>query len=397
MLVGIFMPIVIYFLPVNVAGKNVLISMLAILIMYVSINGKLLEKCVKLMLLFLVFIYLDDIFTFPCERFFNFFDNDNVRNFNYLKIKSCVYISLLILSMIKDKKSKYSKIHIDLIVYLILGSIVISMMFCLALLNQLVDYLPNNKYIIFCNVVNITNHISIFLLVVIVLYIKNTHERMEQLLKTEQLLKESQVSYYKRALKKEGDTRKYRHDMMIHLMYIQDILGMNRINDAKKYLSSILGGFKKIQNTYYVVGNEMVDTIMNYFLGMLPKNVVIDIQGRCPAEINIDDTDICTIFSNIFQNAIDEILNNDIKNAKIIVAVNRGEQYVEYNVQNTMFEKIDERYIDKNGFPKSRKMDKNNHGIGMINVHNAIERNNGSFKWYQEEEFFCVNVILPIK
>ncbi len=62
--------------------------------------------------------------------------------------------------------------------------------------------------------VTVAISISIFLLVIFVVYIKNTNERMEQLLKTERLLKESQVNYYKRSLRKEADTRKYRHDMI---------------------------------------------------------------------------------------------------------------------------------------------------------------------------------------
>ena len=74
-------------------------------------------------------------------------------------------------------------------------------------------------------------------------------------------------------MKKEADTRKYRHDMVNHLVYVQETLSQNRMSDAQQYLANILGGFKKIQSSYYAIGNEMLDTIMNYFFGMLPKEV----------------------------------------------------------------------------------------------------------------------------
>ena len=226
---------------------------------------------------------------------------------------------------------------------------------------------------------------------------KLKRRKRKQLLNTEQLLKESQVNYYKRALKKEADTRQYRHDMVNHLIYAQELLTNQKEKDAQAYLSSILGGFKKIQSAYYVTGNEMVDTIMNYFLGILPKSAKIIIVKKCPVEIDMEDTEICTIFSNIFQNAIEEITENSINDAEIIVDVLKGRQYVEYSIKNTMVTKIDAKRVDKNGLLKSHKIDKQNHGIGLTNVKRSIENNHGSFEWRQEDGYFCVKIILPIK
>ena len=280
-------------------------------------------------------------------------------------------------------------------IYIVIGVIVISMLFCLMLLNQATEYIHFKKYIVFCNLLNVTILFSIFFLVIFVIYIKNTHERMEQLLKTEQLLKEAQVNYYNQALKKELDTRKYRHDMVNHLICVQEFLSKNKIEDAQQYLASILGGFKKIQNTYYIIGNEMVDTIINYFFGMLPNSVTIDIRGKCPVNIDMEDTDICTIFSNLLQNVVEEINRNDKVNAHIIIEAQKGRQYVEYKIRNSLFSEIEEN--DSIKLPISHKHDKKNHGIGMLNVINAVERNHGEFDWSQEDGYFCVSVILPIK
>lgn len=236
--------------------------------------------------------------------------------------------------------------------------------------------------------------IGVYLLVLFVIYIKNAHERMERLLKTEQLMKESQVNYYKQLLKKESETRKYRHDMVNHLVYLQEVLKNNQAENARKYVEDILGGFKRIQNTYYVTGNEMVDTIMNYFLGMLPESVDIEIHGKYPVELAMEDIDICTIFANVFQNAVEEIIENPIQEAAVQVEITKGKQYVEYKIKNSIYTDI---VIGRNGLPKSGKADKKNHGIGMVNVKETIERNEGRFQWCQKEGFFCVALTLPIK
>ena len=394
---GLFLPVLIGFLPIEVSGKNVLVSLSVIGVTFVSMEGNVKEKCVRLVLAFLLLATIDTIFTRPFERILKYISSVHIRNLEYLFCKCCTASSLLFMNVVKVKINQHKKGHINSVIYFIIGIIAASMMFCLQLLNHVKINVDNNKFIIICNILNIVIHISIVLLVVFVVYIKNTHERMEQLLKTEQILKEAQVNYYKQNLKKEADTRQYRHDMVNHLVYVQELLSNQKQEEVQTYLSSILGGFKGIQNIYYVIGNEMVNTIMNYFFAMLPNNVDIVINRKCPVELDVKDTDICTIFSNIFQNAVEEIMLNNMKKARIIVDVSKGREYVEYCIKNSLYEKIIDSNINKNGLLKSRKLDKRNHGIGMANVKKAVEQNHGSFKWFQEDGYFCVCIVLPIK
>lgn len=394
---GFLIPVVVGIVPMDVAGKNVLITLGVIGVMFLSMEGRAVEKGFQLVLIVLLLVCLDDVLDYPNTNLLISNDNNYLENINYLKVKSYIVFSLCILNVLKGNRNKDKKPHINSGIYFILGIIVILMMLCLGILVQLVNFLPNTKVVILSNIIKFGIHVSIFLLILFVLYIKKTHEKMEQLLQTERFLKESQVKYYEQVLKKEIDTRKYRHDMVNHLTYVQDILSRNRIDDAQNYLNSILGRFKKIQSTYYVIGNDMVDTIMNYFFSMLPQSVVIQIIGRCPIELDIDDIDLCTIFSNSFQNAVEEILENNILDAKMIVKVKKGRQYVEYSIKNTSVMKINPEYINTNGLPKSHKTDQRNHGIGMLNTKETIEKNHGRFEWFQEDGFFCVNIVLPLK
>lgn len=397
MAVGLVCPVVIGLLPIKAIEKSALVTVIVIGVMFLSLEERGVEKGVELVLTFVLLECVDDVFLYPRNMILNFLEVADIDSLEYFISKCCVVIGIVMVYLVRMKVNRYTKGNINSIIYFVIGIIAVSMMLCLTALNHAKIYTNNEKFIMFCNILNIAINISIFLLVIFVIYIKNTHEHMKSLLRTEQILKESQVNYYKQALKKEEDTRKYRHDMMSHLVYVRDILDKNRMEDAKTYLTNILGGFQKIQSTYYVTGNQMVDIIMNHFFSMLPDDTEIVIRDRCPVEFNIEDTEICTIFSNIFQNAIEEITENSGENAKIIVAVQKGKEYVEYNVKNSLFSTIDIRHINKNGLPQSHKPDKKNHGIGMVNVKKAVERNHGRFEWYQEKGNFGVRIILPIK
>ncbi len=394
---GIFVTIVIGVLPMDAANKNVLVTISVIGVMFLSAEEKVKETAIKVLLGFLLFECMDFIFSQPCRIFLKFIGIYYNRSLYYFVTKCCVVICVFLLYLVKERIINYRQTYINSGIYIILSVIAALMMFSLGILDQVSSYLFNERFIIFCAILNMALFICIFLLVVFVIYIKKTHERMEQLLKTERILKESQVNHYKQILKRESDTRQYRHDMIGHLVYIRNVLKKNRKDDAQRYLESIIGGFEEIQNTYYVTGNEMVDTIMNYFFGMLSKDVKIIIKGRCLTEIDMEDTDVCTIFSNLFQNAVEEIVENHIPDMCIIIEVQKGKRYVKYSIINSLVHKIDKEAIDKNGFPKSHKPDKRNHGIGMLNVKNAVEKGVGNFEWYQREGCFCVEVILPLK
>ena len=397
MAVGIVCPVIIGVLPVEVSGKNTLSSFCAIGIVFISLEGEEIEKGVELILTLILFECVDDVLLYPRNMILNFIDEIYVDKWEYLISKCCLVIGVVFIYLIRQRIYHYKKARINSAIYFIVGVTAFSMMFGLGALNYAKINSNDEKFVVLCNILNIIIDTSIFLLVIFVVYIKNTHERMQQLLKTEQLLKESQVNYYKQALKKEEDTRKYRHDMMSHLTYVRDILNKDRVEDAEIYLENILGNFQKIQSTYYTVGNEMVEIIMNYFFAMLPENTEIIIEDICPVEFDAEDTEVCTIFSNIFQNAIEEIMEYPAENAEIIIAVQKGKEYVEYNIKNSLFTVIDKKYIHKNGLPRSNKSDKKNHGIGMGNVKKAVERNKGKFEWYQENGYFGVSIILPIK
>lgn len=398
MAAGILFPVIIGSLPIeDAAWKNVLVTVSVVLVMYLSIDGGVIEKGVILLLIHLLLECINSVIVsfgddFITTNFINY-----IENIIYFTIKIFTAISIFLLNLLKIKMKWNKKPHINSAIYFIIGIIAVSMLLCLGMFNQIVMYLSDEKLVIFYHILNFAVLISILFLLFFVIYIKNTHEKMEQLLKTEQLLKESQVNYYKQILKKETDTRKYRHDMTNHLVYLEELLSKKKIEESNRYLESILGGFKKIQNTYYVTGNEMVDTIMNYFFAMLSENVTIKIIGRCPIRFDMEDTDVCTIFSNIFQNAVEEIMENKLENAKIIIKVQKGKSYAEYVIKNSMSAQINKENIDKNGLPKSHKSDKRNHGIGMLNLKHTVEKNCGSFQWYQEENYFCVNIILPIQ
>ena len=53
--------------------------------------------------------------------------------------------------------------------------------------------------------------------------------------------------------------------------------------------------------------------------------------------------------------------------------------------------------FDKDGRLQTTKVDSKNHGIGLLNVKEAVERNNGHMDIQYDEKKFKVTVLLPLQ
>lgn len=394
---GGILPIVLGMLSMYPSGKLVIITLAVLVMNLFLIKGSIIEKVFENVLLLVLTSCLDDIFEIVTERILMVELEQYIGKMEkYLFLRCCSTV-VVIITFITSKKFKESKrIKVSSFAYFVVGLAAISMMSGLAFLDYVKDYFTDERVNTLCEILDVVVHINVFFLVFFIVNIRKTNTKIEELLKTEKMLKSMQAEYYRNLLKKEDETRKYRHDMNNHFYYIQTLLENEKIFEAKKYFLKLQGSFKNIQNSQYLTGNEMVDIIMNYYFSFLPEKTRVNIEGKCPVELAIEDVDICIIFSNVFKNVVEAMVENNIKEGEIDILVNKGKAYVEYVVANTFFKDnikmLDERHM----IPITHKSDRKYHGIGLINVKNTVEKNSGIFTWKVKEEKFYIKIILPI-
>ena len=167
MFVGLVLPVLIGVMAVDASGKNVLVSLVVIAVTFLTVEGRVLEKGVRIILTLLLLMCVEEVFAYICKEFVVFQSAYRI-NINYLKIKCCAGIGTLLLNQIKLKIVKNEKIHINSMIYFVLGIITFSMMLCLGALNYTKVYLHDVGFKTFCNVLDAVIYICIFLLIVFV-------------------------------------------------------------------------------------------------------------------------------------------------------------------------------------------------------------------------------------
>lgn len=228
----------------------------------------------------------------------------------------------------------------------------------------------------------ITSLSMIFLIEYIVKNVKNRLEN--QNLKLE-------YSYYRELEENQKNVRKLHHDMNNHLSVIYSFLEYDNLEGAKDYFNELSDKFN-VSNRVFCK-NSIVNAVINSKYNLAIQNQIdcffnIDIDEILPLE----DIDLCSIFSNTLDNAIEASLKlSDISHRKISLKARCNKGYFSYSICNNYNGIIK----FNNGKYNSTKLDSNMHGFCLENIDDIVKKYNGTLNiTYSECEF---NVLAIIK
>lgn len=142
-------------------------------------------------------------------------------------------------------------------------------------------------------------------------------------------------------------------------------------------------------------GNKVLDILLESKLMRAEKyhiEVTYVVDGKLLDFMHV--TDVCTIFGNALDNAIEaEVLEPDEERRMIHVSVSAQRQFVFIKVENYRSSPV----MLSKGLPKSTKSDKRNHGYGLKSIRYCAEKYNGNMTINMNREWFVLNVMIPKK
>ncbi len=220
------------------------------------------------------------------------------------------------------------------------------------------------------------------------------NEKLERTAETEQRLKEMQEKYYEAMLKREEETRKYRHDLKNHLICLDGLAREEHAEKTAAYIGSMQKQTAFVQRKFYDTGNKTLDSLVNYYGSIIEPDAKLSVSGRIERNLELTDADLCTVFGNLLQNAAEGIAQVKNEEKYIHVQMEQGREYLRIKIENSapLLEITGEQFSNK--FLRTAKRDRRNHGIGMRNVRDTLKRYSGTLKVTREPRKFIVEVIL---
>ncbi len=234
---------------------------------------------------------------------------------------------------------------------------------------------------------------TIFILSYFVIYCYNINQKYSFQINILEIYNKQQKNYFEQLILKEQNTRQFRHDIISELLQIQDFLENNDYEKGKKYISEMLDGISKISKRTYDVGNEIINTVLNYYLIPLKETRSIKVKGFICDELNISMRDLCIISSNIIKNAVDVLEKCPDNTGEIKVEVKQGESFLVIMVKNTI---INQNIILEDSIPVTTKNNNGMHGFGIKNIISTVEKYNGEYNYRIENGYYIAEVYLKI-
>lgn len=196
-----------------------------------------------------------------------------------------------------------------------------------------------------------------------------------------------QTSHYHRITERIEQSRKARHDLRHHMAALSSLAGDGNLEAIQKYLreytKTLTGDLDQP-----LCRNYAVDVIARYYMG-IAKSEHIDVTARLnlPEQLAIDDMDICIVFGNCLENAVEACralpenkrfirMNSILSGRSLVITIENSYRSVEYG---------------ENGALRSQK---EGGGIGLSNVRAIAQKYNGHASFQPQDDFFVSIVVL---
>ncbi|MBU3134288.1 ATP-binding protein [Clostridium gasigenes] len=203
---------------------------------------------------------------------------------------------------------------------------------------------------------------------------------------------EIQYKYYLNLQKYQSKTRKLYHDMNNHIICIQNMYEKNDIAD--KYVEDIHNKLKEC-NPIFNTNSVILDVILNEKKSSCDiNNIELLVDLNFQGYEFIEMPDICSIFSNIIDNAIEA--NNKLTDEKILKIIKlRGtivNSFFVIKCENPKKNLI----ISKNNKILTDKKDGFLHGIGISSIKTSVEKYGGNLEIKSSDTKFIIIIYIPL-
>ena len=188
----------------------------------------------------------------------------------------------------------------------------------------------------------------------------------------------AQKVYIAEAKMRLEQTKAFRHDINHHLSVLSGLCNHGNLEEAKAYLQKLNFAANALSFPYQI-GNPVVDILLSEKLELAKSNQMeINISLRLPNPCGIDDFDLCIIFANALDNAMQA---NQVVSSQKWISIS-GEQQGDFYMlqfQNSCVE---------GPLPPM--------GTGLSNIKSVAEKYQGTMFIEKEKQSFSLHILLNI-
>lgn len=204
--------------------------------------------------------------------------------------------------------------------------------------------------------------------------------------RTEAAIRETEQEYYDEINRRYNESRKIRHDINNHLLAVSALIERGSIEEAKRYIAEV-SEQSDLAAMPVKTGRNVLDALLfKKTEQAAEKDCKIAFEIDCPISGSISDYDLCTIFGNILDNAIEAVSAGD----RISVKIGKQLDMLYISCENPFsgeLKRRGDRII-------TTKKDFASHGFGLMRVRELAGRYGGDVNITAENGVFLIEILL---
>lgn len=201
-------------------------------------------------------------------------------------------------------------------------------------------------------------------------------------------LRQRQYEHLRQRQSSEQEIRRMCHDLKHQLLALQQ-----DPQNAEKMLSEVESTLEQYRRMAYA-DNPILNTLLKEKVEAAQKEgIAIEVQMRIPPCEALSDIDLCVIFGNALDNAVEAVRQAGEagpRTVKLSCLSEPGFWVVRF--QNPYQGVLTLR----DGLPRSTKADSANHGIGLRSIRTCAEKYGGTVLLAAENQVFSLSVMVPL-
>lgn len=194
---------------------------------------------------------------------------------------------------------------------------------------------------------------------------------------------------YQSLLKAQKEKAALMHDMKNHMSALHDLIIDGQNHAALDYVQQIYGELARGQSRVWT-NHPILDLILNRKLQDAHKGSIrVELECDDMSGLILQPADVCALFSNILDNAIESNLRQDAPSSRwLYFSCKRQKRMAVIVLNNPAKIEINQ----KNGIPETEKTDKQNHGYGMYSVKKVLDHYGGRMNFRTEDGCFKLTI-----
>ncbi|MGN0700328.1 MAG: sensor histidine kinase, partial [Oscillospiraceae bacterium] len=206
--------------------------------------------------------------------------------------------------------------------------------------------------------------------------------------RTEAAIRETEQEYYDEINRRYNESRKIRHDINNHLLAVSALIERGSIDEAKRYIAEV-SEQSDLAAMPVKTGRNVLDALLfKKTEQAAEKDCKIAFEIDCPISGSVSDYDLCTIFGNILDNAIEAVGTG----SRISVKIGKQLDMMYISCENPFSGEL-KRRGDR---ILTTKKDFAAHGFGIMRVRELARRYGGDVYITAEKGVFLIEILLNI-